>query len=288
VIPQFNEDSAYQFIQRQVDFGPRIPNTKAHEKAGDYLVNVLQSYNISVIEQRANLRAHTGEFLKARNIIAEINPTMSNRVLLCAHWDTRPFADKDPKNPKATFDGADDGGSGVGVLLEIARIINNNPINIGIDIILFDAEDFGDSGGGAETYCLGSQYWAANPHRAGYYAKYGILLDMVGAKDAKFPKEGWSMKYAPSIVEKVWNQASILGYGQYFINQQSAPITDDHYFINTIAKIPCIDIINYNPGQYEQGFAPHWHTQKDDMSIIDKNTLKAVGQTLLHLIYQEK
>ncbi len=287
-VPQFNEDTAYYFIERQVAFGPRIPKSKAHEKTGDYLVSVLRQYNLNVIEQRANLRAFTGEFLKARNIIAEYKPELSNRILLCAHWDTRPFADRDPINPKAVFDGADDGGSGVGVLLEIARIINNYPLNIGIDIILFDAEDYGDSGGSAETYCLGSQYWAANPHRPGYYAKYGILLDMVGAANAKFPREGWSMKYAPSIVDKVWNQAAMLGYSNYFVNTQSAPVTDDHYFLNTIAKIPTINIINYNPGQFDHGFAPHWHTQKDNMSVIDRNTLKAVGQTLLHVIYQEK
>jgi hypothetical protein len=219
--------------------------------------------------------------------MARFDKDNTNRIALFAHWDTRPFADRDKENPKQPVMGADDGGSGVAVLLEMARLLQLNPPPVGVDIVLFDGEDYGDAGGKPETYCLGSQYWSKNLPVPGYYAKYGILLDMVGAANARFCKEGWSLKYASSVVEKVWNMAYSLGLGNYFIMKQIDPITDDHYFVNTIARIPTIDIINFDPDVNEVGFGDHWHTRKDDISIIDKQTLHAVGTTLMNLIYTE-
>jgi glutaminyl-peptide cyclotransferase len=283
--PAFNQDSAYAFIEKQVSFGPRIPNTPAQLTCAAYLVNSLKGFNTKVIEQDFQVKAYDGKMLRSKNIIAAINPAATKRILLAAHWDTRPWSDEDHKSPDKTFDGANDGASGVGILMEIARTINNAEKKpaVGIDIILFDSEDYGKSEY-QDSYCLGAQYWANNKHVANYSAYYGILLDMAGAKNAKFSKEGTSMEYAPSIVNKVWDQGAALGFNQYFIPQNTSGITDDHLYVNKIGKIPMIDIIEYNTGS---GFGDYWHTQNDNMQVIDKNTLKAVGQTLLQVLYNE-
>ncbi len=283
--PAFNADSAYIFIEKQVSFGPRITNTKQHDACANYLIETFKLYGAAVTEQDFQAKAYDGTVLRSKNIIASINPTATKRILLAAHWDTRPWSDEDAKKPNEKFDGANDGASGVGILLEIARAINKSDKKptVGIDIILFDSEDYGKSEH-QDSYCLGSQYWANNKHVPNYAAYYGILLDMVGAKGARFSKEATSMEYAPSIVNKVWDQAAALGFNHYFIPQTTSSITDDHYYVNKIGKIPMIDIIEYNTGT---GFGDYWHTQDDNMQVIDKNTLKAVGQTLLQVVYGE-
>ncbi|MCX7743669.1 MAG: M28 family peptidase [Flavobacteriales bacterium] len=285
--PFFSADSAFAMIEKQVSFGPRVPNTKGHVACGDFLINRLKKFTPDVIVQSTTVIAYTGEALRIRNIMAQFNKNNTHRIVLFAHWDTRPFADRDKENPKQPLLGADDGASGVAVLLEIARLLHLNSPPLGVDIVLFDGEDYGDAGGKPETYCLGAQYWSRNLPVPGYYAKYGILLDMVGAANARFCQEGWSLKYASSVVEKVWNMAHALGFGNYFIMKQIDPITDDHYFVNTIARIPTIDIINFDPAVNSVGFGDHWHTLKDNISIIDKQTLHAVGTTLMNVIYTE-
>lgn len=280
----FNEDSAYQFIKMQMSFGNRIPNTKGHKACGDYLISTLKRYADKVQVQSFSAAAYTGEVLKGRNIIARFDEKNQNRIVLFAHWDTRPFADRNESTKSQPVPGADDGGSGVAVLLEIARLLKISKPVIGVDIILFDLEDYGDAGGRPETYCLGSQYWAKNPPIPAYAPKYGILLDMVGARSATFMKEGYSRQYAPAVVDKVWNTALGSGYGAYFVNADAEPVTDDHYFVNSLAKIPTIDIIN----KTNAGFGNHWHTPADNMDIIDKSVLKAVGQTLINVIYTEQ
>jgi Zn-dependent M28 family amino/carboxypeptidase len=291
-VPVFSEDSAFYFIEKQVDFGPRVPNTKAHTLTAEFLSNKLRSYNFNVIVQEAKLQAFDNTILNMKNIIAEHNPDNPNRIMLFAHWDTRPFADQDSKDRNKPIDGANDGASGVGVLLEIARQINLYPPDIGIDIIFFDAEDYGQPDGTMiarkpDTYALGSQYWSRNKHKTNYAPRYGILLDMVGAKDAIFTKEGTSMYYAPMVVKKVWDAAARLGYSDYFVDKRTPGIIDDHTYVNSIAGIPSIDIIQYD-SDTPSGFGEYWHTHRDNIDIIDKNTLKAVGQTLLEVIYREK
>ena len=293
--PVFNEDSAYQYIYKQVAFGPRVPNTVSHKKCGVWLESELTKYGFEVIAQEAIVEAWDGSKLEMKNIIGQFNPESKERILLCAHWDTRPYADKDSVNKFKPIDGANDGGSGVGVLLEIARQISIKSPGYGVDIIFFDTEDYGtihDAGYESiqqmlDDWCLGSQYWARNLHVANYQPKYGILLDMVGAPNATFPKEGISQKYAAHKVTAIWNAGDALGYGNYFVKKISGAITDDHTFINKIAGIPTLDIIDMNvEGQY-WSFGSFHHTHADNMDLIDKKTLKAVGQTVLHAIYQK-
>lgn len=212
--------------------------------------------------------------------------------MLLSHWDSRPWADADPdeKNRHTPILGANDGASGVGVLLEIARQLHKQQPELGIDIVLVDAEDYGphqsyEGTHKEEQWALGSQYWAQNPHVQGYNARFGILLDMVGAKDATFLYEGYSEEFAKGINRKVWNTANNLGYGRYFVKERGSTVTDDHLFVNRNARIPTIDIIQCSE---ETGFYENWHTLKDDMDGIDRNTLKAVGQTIMEVIYKEK
>jgi hypothetical protein len=302
-VPAFSSDSAYRFIERQVGFGPRIPNTPAHRQAGDFFIEQFTRYGATVTVQEFTATTYDNQKLSLRNIIASYYPERQKRILLAAHWDTRPFSDKDEEKPKGYFDGANDGGSGVGVLLEIARTLHRaSPPDVGVDIIFFDGEDWGFDQATAETlygknvdfplpkniqswWCLGSQHWSRNKHKPNYSAYFGILLDMVGAHNSVFVKEGYSMEYAPAIVNKVWSAASRLGYGNIFINKTEGSITDDHVFVNEFAKIPMINIISYDP---ELGFfGAFHHTRNDNMELISKEKLHAVGSTLLHVIYHE-
>jgi len=292
VVPVFSADSAYNYVKRQVDFGPRVPNSSAHKACSEYLVSVMKNFGAVVVEQKVQLTAFNGDKLNANNIISSFNVEKSQRILLFAHWDSRPWSDHDPdpKNFNVPVIGANDGASGVGVLMEIARQIGMQLPDIGVDIIFFDAEDYGAPDkyqiDPPDSWCLGSQYWSKNPHVKNYTANFGILLDMVGAKDAKFYREQISDYFARSIVDKIWNTATNLGFDKFFINRSGGTITDDHYYVNKIIGIPSVDIIQYDP-QSEVGFGDYWHTTKDDMNNIDKETLFAVGTTVLHIIYNE-
>lgn len=288
--PVFQADSAYLYIENQVKFGPRVPNSPSHKACGDYLANELRRFGAKVYEQEALLTAYDNTGLESRNIIGSFDPDNKNRILLFAHWDSRPYADHDPNpaNHRKPIDGADDGGSGVGVLLEIARLIGQKAPGVGIDIIFFDAEDYGTpefvNDHKPDTWCLGSQFWAQNPHTPNYQADFGILLDMVGTKNATFFKEQLSTMYAAKYVELLWNTARNLGYGKYFIQAAGGAITDDHQYVISGRNIPSIDIINYDPDS-ATGFGSYWHTLGDTMDNIDRETLKAVGQTVLEVIY---
>ncbi|MDD4515306.1 M28 family peptidase [Massilibacteroides sp.] len=288
--PDFNADSAYHYVATQVAFGPRVPNTKAHKDCGLYLEAELKRFGASVFVQEAILEAYDGTKLEAKNIIGSYNTDQKQRVLLFAHWDSRPYADRDPDeaNHYTPIDGADDGASGVGVLLEIARLLQQNTPDLGIDIIFFDAEDYGTHHSKEErtphSWCLGSQFWVKNPHVPNYTAEYGILLDMVGSKNAQFYKEGLSLQYAAPFVERIWTTARELGYGKFFISARGIPVTDDHEYVIKGRNIPCVDIINNDPNT-DKGFGDYWHTMNDNMDIISAETLKAVGQTVLEVIY---
>ena len=294
-VPKFNADSAFFFVEKQVKFGPRVPNSKAHREAGDYFIEQFKKYGASVTVQEFEATTFDNQKLNLRNIIASFSPEKPKRVLLAAHWDTRPFADKDKEKKDAPFDGANDGASGVGILLEVARVMETDSLDVGVDFILFDGEDWGEKDGHGESelpnglkswWCLGSQYWATHKHKAGYSAYFGVLLDMAGAKHAHFYREGGSLAYAPRIVSKVWDEAERLGYSDYFIKQNQGAITDDHVFVNELAKIPMIDIVDFQPGIGY--FGDYHHTQKDNLDLIGKETLAAVGNTLLNVLYYEE
>ncbi len=293
-VPAFHADSAYQYVKTQCDFGPRVPGTQAHRDCGEYLVQKLKQFGAKVYEQPADLIAYDNTILKARNIIASYNPDNRRRVLLCAHWDSRPYADeeKDKAKQQKPILGANDGASGVGVLLEIARQLQQKAPAIGIDIILFDAEDYGiptfyRGNYKPDTWCLGSQYWGRMPHVSNYNARFGILLDMVGGRGATFYQERFSQRTAGKYVKKIWEAAHRIGFGSYFPKESGTEVTDDHLYVYQLRQIPCVDIINYDPNS-DTGFGDFWHTHADNMDIIDPATLQAVGQTVLEVIYNEK
>ncbi len=290
--PIFSADSAFHFVEKQVAFGPRVPGTSASLNCGKYLINKFKSYGLEITEQKFTAVLYNGKTVASKNIIAAYNPKATKRILLAAHYDSRPFADKDLSNKTKAIDGANDGASGVAVLLEMARLISKDSLALGVDLILFDTEDWGSPkdytvevkhpyGG----YCLGSEYWSKNLHKPGYSAYYGVLLDMVGAPNAQFRKEAYSMQFAPSIASNIWDVAATLGFSNYFSSEQGDTITDDHVPVNLNAKIPMIDIIDTRPT--DNTFFEYHHTTKDDIKTIDRNTMRAVGQTLLQVLYNE-
>jgi len=289
VKPEFSADSAFQFIEKQVAFGYRIPGSPAHSACKEYLLQKLTSYCDTTLLQSTEVRLFDGKRVPCYNIIGSFHIDAPRRMLLCAHWDTRPYADQDLQEKTKAISGANDGGSGVGVLLEIARQLQKKNPDYGIDIVLFDVEDWGQPEFSVlppseDSYCLGSQYWSKNPHVPGYTAQQGILLDMIGGNGATFTMEGTSMRYAPDFMRKVWSIAAELGYTNTFVNTETNPIIDDHYYINIISGIPTIDIIHHDAGT-PSGFPHYWHTHKDDMSNVNKTSLSAVGETVLSVIY---
>lgn len=298
-VPVFDADSAFAFVKAQTDFGPRVPNSEAHEQCAEWLVDKLNLYADTVMVQEFRTRIYNNKGIDGKNIIASFNPDAGKRFLLCAHWDSRPYADHDPDeaNWNTPIDGANDGASGVGVLLECARCFHNQPLPIrtGVDIILFDLEDYGPRADQAEQYyddrrnhwALGSQFWAEQRHIRGYQATCGILLDMVGGSNPSFMKEYYSQGYAAWLSNKVWRIAQDLGYGQYFVNELGEPISDDHLPLNEIAGIPTIDIIDLQPNSSNFCFPETWHTLNDNIDNIDINTLKMVGNVLNYYVYQE-
>lgn len=289
----FNADSAYEFVARQVAFGPRVPGTPAHAACASWLTAKLKQYGALVTEQNFKARTYDNVTRNGTNIIATYNPDHKKRILLMSHWDSRPFADHDPDESlqNTPIDGANDGASGVGVLLELARQFQQNNPNIGVDIIFFDLEDWGPptelNMSNEEYWGLGAQYWSKNPHIFGYQAAYGILLDMVGAKGAFFSKEYFSMQYAGFVVDKVWKVAEKLGYGTQFVNIKVGGVTDDHIPVNKYANIPTINIIHLDTSSKNGTFYDYWHTVGDDLSQIDKTSLGIVGEVVGAVVYNE-
>lgn len=291
VIPDFNADSAYNYVKKQLEFGPRVPGSEAHKQCAEWFIDFFNEKADTVYVQDFRTRLYNGNGIDGKNIIAAFNPEAKKRILLAAHWDSRPFADHDPdeKNWNTPIDGANDGASGVGVLMEIARLMKETPTNVGVDIILFDLEDYGApyylNLMTNDDWALGSQYWSKNPHIYNYRAYFGILLDMVGAPNAKFPKEYYSQQFAPALSNDVWRIAREIGYSDYFTNELGHPINDDHIYVNVHARIPMIDIIHLENNS-ESSFYPYWHTVKDNIEQIDPKTLGMVGDVVVNVIYR--
>lgn len=291
---RFNADSAFSYVEAQCAFGARVPNSEAHARCGDYIVQSFQKLGLTVTEQKAELTAWDGRVLHARNIIASYLPEAEDRIILCAHWDSRPWADADPDtaNHRKPVMAANDGASGVAVMLEVARNLKELNPRMGIDFICFDAEDYGapywvdeEAPADGSDWCLGSQHWSRNPHKEGYKARYGILLDMVGGRDARFCYEGVSLRYARDVMARVWDAATRADAASLFLAESGGYAQDDHVPMNETAGIPTIDIIPFVDG--EHSFGATWHTVEDTPESISRETLRAVGQTLLQFISEE-
>ena len=298
VVPAFNGDSAFYFVKKQCDFGPRVPETDAHQQCAEWMVETLRCYADTVFVQDFRTRLYNERGIDGQNIIATFNPKAKKRIIIAAHWDSRPYADNDTdeKNWQTPIDGANDGASGCGVMMEMARVMKTHRIadNIGIDLIFFDLEDYGAPKWADESlhtdlsWGLGSQYWAKKPHVSGYSAYYGILLDMVGASNPRFPKEYYSQRDASWVVSKVWRTARDMGYDDYYTNELGDPINDDHIYITHYAGIPTVDMIHLvGDDDRTSCFFPYWHTVNDNINCIDVKTLQMVGNVVMKVIYNE-
>lgn len=289
--PTFCSDSAYLYVAQQCDlFGPRVPGTEAHRRCAEWLTAELRRHGASVSVQETEALAYDGTRLPVFNIVGSYNANAPMRVLLLSHWDSRHVADHDP-DPSLRHEpvlGANDGASGVGVLLELARLAQQQLPQVGIDILLTDAEDYGapeDWKGHHDEkwWAMGTQLWCKQASSQGYRAQYGILLDMVGDEDATFYREYYSDRFANAYVDEIWQTAASLGYSDLFINQQNGGVTDDHVFVNRILGVPCVDIIDLRQG--DGTFAPQWHTTDDTMAHISAETLHKVGKVLVKLLW---
>lgn len=292
VLGQFSADSAYQYIKEQLAFGPRVPGTPGHDSCAVYIIDKMREFKAdSIIVQKAVVEAFNGDKLPITNVFAQYNPLAANRILLVAHWDTRPWAnmDGDKENRIKPVPGANDGASGVGVLLEIARNLTLKSPDCGVDFLFVDAEDYGSDSGFSNndlSWCLGTQYWVKHmPYNSANMPQYGILLDMVGGTDARFPREYFSTRNVRNPTVRVWSEAAALGFSDIFVNKQGGSVVDDHVFL-TEAGIPTTDVIeNLNPRT--GSFPPTWHTVDDTIEHISVKTLDAVGKTVLNVVYKE-
>jgi glutaminyl-peptide cyclotransferase len=274
-IPDFQGDQAFAFLKAQTDFGPRNPNSGGHSKCLEYLISELGKSADRVSRQDFDYNGYNGELLKLTNLFAAFNSADTDRILLLAHWDTRPRADeeKDPVKQGRPIPGANDGASGVAVLLELARIMKQSPPPIGVDILFVDGEDYGKSHD-LDQYFLGSKHFmSVKP--SDYHPRFGVLLDMVGYRDLEIPMEQNSMTFAPAALELLWSTAEKLGVAQ-FLNVPGDEISDDHLALNK-GGIPTVDVIDF---QY-----PYWHTLEDTPDKCSGESLEAVGNVLAHVIY---
>lgn len=283
-VPMFDSALAYSKVEKQLSFGTRVPGSSTHTQCKNWMVETMKSYGWSVEEENFKATVYTGEELPGTNVISKYNPDATTRILLAAHYDTRHIAEKDDNESlqDEPIMGADDGATGIAVLMALAKIIGESDLAIGVDMVFFDLEDYGDPGpnGNPESWAIGSRHWAKNVDRA-YKPKHAILLDMVGAKDATFPKETYSRRMNPQLVDKVWKLAQDMGYGNYFVDEDRGGVMDDHISVANHAGIPMIDIIH----KTHDGFGHYHHTHKDDIGIVDRRTMKAVGQVMLSVIF---
>lgn len=274
--PLFDKKSAFAYLEAQCAFGPRVPGSEAHLRCRDYLVKTLSGYTDEVELQPFQLTyGRPGRTVEAFNIIARFRPELAERIILCAHWDSRPWADEDP-DPKLRSTpvlGANDGASGVAVLLEMARVFHSQPPPVGVDLVLFDGEDVGDVGN-TWSWARGSQYFAGRLSKE-EYPRFVILLDMIGDRDLKIPREAYSLEYAPALMAKVWEIASSLKI-KSFVSDRGPAVMDDHIpFLQR--RIPAIDLVDLDYAD--------WHTSQDTPDKCSPDSLDDVGRVLVRLVY---
>jgi hypothetical protein len=281
-IPTFDGAQAFTYLLAQTEFGPRNPGSAGYNACREYLITEMRKYTLNVSVQHFTHVGYNGETLHLANIIASFNPEAGNPVLLCAHWDTRPMADQDENKSRRNEPilGANDGASGVAVLLQLASMFKEHPPRVAVDLVLFDGEDYGHESD-IKNYLLGARYFASNK-KPEYLPRFGILLDMIGDKFLEIPKEQHSVRYAPDIVSLVWNTAHQLGYAQ-FVDEPGESVTDDHLPLNEVG-IKTIDLIDFNYPDQTNRF---WHTHQDTPDKCSAESLEAVGTVLTHVVYAQ-
>lgn len=278
--------------------GPKVPGSPAHEKGAAWIQAEIKKHTDMVHFQVGEIEnpLTPGKKVAVKNIFAQLNPKAEKRFLLSAHWDNRPYADNDSsrKNRTLAVPGVNDGGSGVAVLLSIAKALKENVFNetnyqrfrqgfrqdFGVDFAFWDVEDLGQPGN-PDSYCLGSLYWSKNKTPQNYKAELGYNFDMVGRMGSVFPIERGSEKNAPEALRRLREAAEKLGYQQYFPSYRVGPIVDDHAVVTKHAGIPMANIIYMNP---DQSFAPEWHTLSDTSEFISRDVLEMVSNTVLYAL----
>lgn len=280
--PTFDADSAYMLLERQVEFGPRVPGTPGHAAQLQWMTEYLREHADTVVVQSFD-QDIDGETIRLHNVFAQFEAQNPSRILLVAHWDTRPTSDEEEDEARRALpiDGANDGASGVAVLLQLARMFAAQAPPVGVDILLTDGEDFATEPGDYENMYLGADYFARNKP-AGYNPLYGVLVDLVGDQNPRFEMEGYSLQYAPEVVERVWRVADSLGYGNIFVRASGMSVLDDHVPLNARGNIRTIDIIDMDYGPNNA----YWHTQQDVVEHTSSRALGAVGEVLAALIYR--
>ena len=274
---EFNGPTALRYVEQQLAFGPRVPNTPGHQKTGDWLLSELRTRADTVIVQAIRHQTGKGQTLQLRNFFARFRPQATDRILLVAHWDTRPFADKSANlgQQRLPVPGANDGASGVAVLLGVADALKARPPTIGVDLLFVDGEDYGDFADSTETL-IGARYFAKHLP-TGYTTLFAVLFDMVGDKDLQFLEEGYSVQNAPEVVQRVWQTADRLGYGRVFVKRVTQALTDDHVPLQQ-AGIRAIDVIDFD--------FPYHHTTEDTLDKVSAESLQIVGNVAVALIRQ--
>lgn len=276
-VREFRGTTAFSYVEKQLSFGPRIPNTPGHEKMGDWLLTTLRARADTVTVQDFSWTTKKGAKLRMRNFFARFRPQATDRVLFLAHWDTRPFADKSENlgQQRMPVPGANDGASGVAVLLGLADALKATPPTIGVDLLFVDGEDYGSFEDSTETL-IGARYFAKHLP-PGYTTLYAVLFDMVGDKDLQFYQEGYSMASAPEVVQRVWQTAERLGYSKVFIARAGQTLIDDHVPLQQ-AGIRAIDVIDFD--------FPYHHTTEDTLDKVSAESLQIVGDVAVALVRQ--
>ncbi len=282
-VKEIDGHAALRYVETQVGFGPRIPGTEGHRRTSAWLDGLLRARADSVVVQSWIHVSRTGDSLPMKNLVARFNPAATRRLLFLAHWDTRPVADADTgSRAKQPIPGANDGGSGVAVLLAMADALRKAPSTIGVDLLFVDGEDFGVFSEEVDVL-IGSKYYAKH-QLAGPPPEYAVLLDMVGGKGAVFRKEGYSLTGAPNVVDLIWSTASRIGRSNYFLNETGGSITDDHIPLQQ-AGLKAVDVI----AEFGGGTTfPYWHTVGDTVDKLAAETLAAVGDVMMAVIREAK
>src|SRR5213079_1854743 len=275
---EFDGGRAFSYPQQQMQFGPRIPNTAAHERTGDWILAQLRPRADTVAVQPITHVTRQGDTLHLRNFFARFRPAAAERVLFLAHWDTRPRADQSPNlaQQRLPVPGANDGASGVAVLLGVADALKARPPKLGVDLLFVDGEDYGDFARDSNDVLIGSRYFASH-QPSGYQPLFAVLFDMVADKDQQFYYEGNSQAFAPEVVDRVWRTAADLGYGRVFLPGVKPTLIDDHVALQQ-AGIHAIDVVDFD--------YPYWHTREDTIDKVSAASLQVVGDVAVALVRQ--